>query len=121
SDTGGKPKPDTGYNTWFEHNGDDACAVAISRLLAANVNSAVETPAFAESLGRIPRQRRRDTMKHWGNSRGQSQEAGWSWCWCSALAREGLTTWFLTGNAATASVSLPAPHRTGKVSGENLR
>jgi hypothetical protein len=46
-----------------------------SRLLAAKVNSAAETPAFAESLGRISRQRRCDTMKHWGNSRSQSQQS----------------------------------------------
>jgi len=55
--------------------GGDACAEAISRLLAANVSRAVETPAFAKSLGRIPRQRRRDAMKHWGTNRRQSQES----------------------------------------------
>ena len=75
--------------------GGDACAVAISRLLAANVNSAVETPAFAESLGRIPRQRRRDTMKYWEIIADNLSKAGWSLAWVSALDLEGQTIWIV--------------------------
>jgi len=73
--------------------GGDACAVAISRLLAANVNTAVETPPSAESLGRIPRQRRRDTMKHWGNHPDNLKKAGWSWGCVSSTDHEGRQFW----------------------------
>jgi hypothetical protein len=97
SDTGGKPKPDIGYNTWFNDNrhvevaacGGDAYAVAISRLFAANINSAVETPAFAESLGRISRQHRRHTMKYWEIIADNLHNTGWSLGWVSAVNREG--------------------------------
>jgi len=32
-------------------------------------------------------------MKHWGNSRSQSQESGWTLSWVSALDRNARTIW----------------------------
>jgi hypothetical protein len=32
-------------------------------------------------------------MKHWGNSRSQSQESGWTLSWVSAVDSRGRTIW----------------------------